>query len=171
MEKVLNKDTSYYYFQDKYTEVCKADFPPDREYYSTGSCKRTVSGYVDEKPSTPQISENTDNCGKGSIIDIDNMILRESIEVPGTNFSLNYSSDRIESYKPNSEIKFTVQSFSSGITIDEVVVKVSDREFTYDYSTLTPGQDLVVNWDGKDSLGNYVHGAMAAITYVKTTPF
>ena len=96
----------------------------------------------------------------GSIIEIQNQTLRESIGVPGTNFSINYSSDRVPGRTASNTFTATI---SGNVIVPELrrirlEIKVAGRLFTGSY-TPEPNKKVTFTWDGKDAYGRVVCGS------------
>jgi hypothetical protein len=132
--------------------------------------------YTKPKPNAPQCPtpDPSASATHGSTIECQNGILRESIPLEGTPYSLVYSSDRVQGYTyPNSiTIPLTPPypvpgpPFPNGV---QWTVNVAGQTFTYDqiYSTNgsvepPPGQEFTWLWDGLDSNGNIYQGSALA---------
>jgi len=99
------------------------------------------------------------NCDKGSIIECQNQILRETVGVTGTPFSLNYTSDRT----PGRRAAYTLSIPLSDATVPaslkqiELEVTVAGRTFTQTFPAM-PNQKTTFVWDGLDAYGRTVQG-------------
>jgi RHS repeat-associated protein len=102
--------------------------------------------------------------GSGSIIECQNQVLRESVPVAGTPFSLEYSSDRSPGYKVGNslEIPITGSSPLPATAIgSEVTIEIAGREFHQTFST-APNQSYTFSWDGLDQFGRHMQGGQTA---------
>ena len=91
-------------------------------------------------------------------------MLRESIAVAGTPFSLEYSSDRVEGYHADDTLRIPVTGTTTipgNPKRSELVVEIAGRTFNHTF-TPTPNQVHTFTWDGKDRLGRYLQGVQTA---------
>ena len=106
----------------------------------------------DEKDPCPPLES-------GSIIEITNQILRESVGVVGTPFTLNYASDRVPGRKGATTINvpLTGESIPASLQRVDMIVEVAGQQFV---ESFPPAPNLVhqVPWDGKDAYGRQLQG-------------
>lgn len=113
----------------------------------------------------PRGDEQSDdpNTGCGSIIEIQNQVLREALGIVGTPFKLNYSSDRFQGRKASNmiSIKLTGSSPNTLMKRVDVEVSVAGKKYTTSYD---PKPDLFYNfsWSGHDAYGRWVKGGQTA---------
>lgn len=99
---------------------------------------------------------------KGSIVDVHNQTLSESIPITGTPFSLVYNSSRVSN---GTRYKFDMAL--SGATIPQplrridLAIQVAGRSFRASYSPATNLKSSFA-WDGRDAYGRVVQGAQNA---------
>jgi RHS repeat-associated protein len=108
------------------------------------------------KDPEPDPDDNPTCNEPGSIIECQNQVLRESIAVAGTPWSLNYSSARVESGRPLT-IYVTGSSVSPLLHGVELQVMVAGRSETKSFPP-TAGQTYQFSWDGKDAYGRTTQG-------------
>ncbi len=102
------------------------------------------------------------NCQDSSIIECENQILRESINVAGTPFSLNYSSDRAPGRNASSAIiQLSKDTVPASLKRIEVEITIAGRRLLYTFPP-SPLQEMTFNWDGKDAYGRTLQGAQYA---------
>lgn len=98
---------------------------------------------------------------KGSIIEVENQVLRETMPITGTSFTLNYSTAGAFGRTADDTriIQLSGSSIPASLKRIDLVVTVAGREFT---SSFAPATNLTTNftWDGKDAYGRYVSTAM-----------
>lgn len=106
----------------------------------------------DEKDPCPPLES-------GSIIEITNQILRESVGVVGTPFTLNYASDRVPGRKGATTINvpLTGEDIPASLQRVDMIVEVAGQRFV---ESFPPAPNLVhqVPWDGKDAYGRQLQG-------------
>jgi RHS repeat-associated protein len=100
-----------------------------------------------------------DNCGKGSIILCESQALGEMIALPGTRFSLNYSSDRTPGYLSGNTVSLTAtgDTLPTGVKWVDILVTVAGRTNTVRF-TPVPRLQWAYEWDGKDAYGRTLQG-------------
>ncbi len=122
----------------------------------------------------PASATPAEDCGTacGSIIDVEDQVLREPIPVQGTPFSLMYSTRTAPGFTPGQDIeinaiKGTVPGSLKDITVD---VQVAGQRATYTLAAL-PNQDVKFHWDGRDTYGRAVQGpAIATVSVLYRYP-
>ncbi len=110
---------------------------------------------------------NDPDCKKGSIIRCQSQTLGEAINLVGTPFTLNYSSDRT----PGRQAEYTINIPLSGATVPSILqridldVSVAGRMFHQSFPA-APNQTTTFTWDGKDAYGRTLQGKQAATVTV-----
>ena len=103
------------------------------------------------------------DCGKGSVIRIQNQTLGEAVGVTGTPFRLDYESDRVPGRQAAYalQVSLTGPSFPASLRRVTLEVQVAGRRFV---ETFAPQPNLkhTVTWDGKDAYGRTVQGSQPA---------
>lgn len=112
---------------------------------------------------------NPNSC-KGSIIEMENQVLRETIPVSGTPFSLNYSSARTIGNQADRTriIQLSDATLPANVLRIDLSIKVAGREFTSTFAS-APNVSTTFTWDGKDAYGRFVTtstNAVVDIAYV-----
>jgi len=115
--------------------------------------------------SSPQADPKLDDpeCSGGSIIECQNQVLRESIAITGTPFSLNYRSDRVQGNKAT----YTLNIPLSGATLPaslkriDLEISVAGRQFAHNFPAKI-NQNYTFTWDGKDAFERSVQGGALA---------
>lgn len=106
----------------------------------------------------------------GSIIDIQNQILGESLPVTGTPFSLSYTSDRVPGRSIARTLRIPIRAGDVSPAPQQIVVRVSvagqEWQQTFDYASTTPGQTATFTWDGRDIYGRALQGQQRATVRV-----
>jgi hypothetical protein len=117
-------------------------------------------------PAMPEArpAETPDPCEcDGSILEVQNQTLGETIPVPGTPFSLNYRSDRLPGNHGlrHLRIPLTAEVLPPGLTRVDVQVTVLG---VVSEASFAPAPDLVHEfvWDGRDAYGREFPGAALA---------
>jgi len=96
---------------------------------------------------------------EGSIIECQNQTLGESVPVTGTDFTLNYQSDRV----PGHLDSYSMDIPLSGATVPaillriELEVSVAGQEFKQSFPP-NPNQSYSFTWDGMDAYGRTLQG-------------
>jgi RHS repeat-associated protein len=112
------------------------------------------------------------SCTKpGCTIDVERQILRESLPVAGTPFSLNYSSENTPGYAWNKTVNVNFENHAKHPKLVEYAVdfKVAGKRVAYGPVQPTGAPPNVVwpksfraTWDGKDQAGRAVQGSVMA---------
>jgi RHS repeat-associated protein len=121
-------------------------------------------------------SEPPPNCpvtASGSIIQIENQTVGESIPLTGVPFALNYSSGRVPNRTSEQSLRIQLvpssPSYVSTVLSVDVTVIVAGRTLNYTFPTPISGQTFDFAWDGLDSSSNPVFGTVVAqVTVAKT---
>ena len=114
---------------------------------------------------------NCDQVVYGSVIECQNRLLGESVDIAGTDLSLNYRSNRVYGYGEGRALKIHVTTDDVPDTLESVLVEVSvagrDWEYTF---TAAPNQVFVFDeWDGYDGYNRLLQGAQpikVSIAYI-----
>lgn len=108
-------------------------------------------------------SKNNSSVSGYGALDIENQVLRESIQITGTPFSLNYASDRVvgrgEAY--DVDIPLSGDVLPQGVKEIKLEIWLAGRQFTYSFEATT-NQSYQFQWDGKDAFGRELQGAHKA---------
>ncbi len=99
----------------------------------------------------------------GSIVDIDNRMVGETVSIVGTPFQLTYFSDRVPGRiaEYQIDIPITGASVAELYSAREVSVQVAGRTIPASFS-VTPEQTYRFIWDGFDVTGQRLHGSVPA---------
>lgn len=124
-----------------------------------------INGAVAPNNQAPTCERNLENpdydCG--SIIDVHNQSLGESVEATGSSTSLYYNSRRMNGFRAANRIKVPLTGDSYPSVLKKVVldITVAGQRFT---RTFAPSTSLEYEylWDGKDGYGRYVKGKQNA---------
>jgi len=102
---------------------------------------------------------NKGNCGDGSVIQIQQQSLGETLPVIGTPLNLWYTSDRINSYKENYHLHIPISGNKVSNFVEKMNVAINIAGRTIQYSYL-PDTNVSCDyiWDGKDAYGRSVQG-------------
>jgi RHS repeat-associated protein len=115
----------------------------------------TTPGQTGAKAPTPT---DQSQCRRGSVIDCENQILRESVPVVGTPFRLHYNSDRVPGRK-GGVLDVPVSGPTVPASLQRIVLEfhVGGRILT---ATLPaqPNQTYPFTWDGQDPYGRALAG-------------
>jgi RHS repeat-associated protein len=122
------------------------------------------------KPPRPKVGPE-DPCARGgSTIGCEKQTLGEAVDLPGTSFSLVYSSDRAPGYRAAYDLDVPVADASTPASVlrAEVEVTVAGRTVRHvvPKSELVPGAKWTFRWDGVDAYGRQVVGEQPVTTRV-----
>jgi RHS repeat-associated protein len=129
-----------------------------------------IYGFAQLEPDyPPDASVSVSNCARcpGSIVEVENQRLGESVGVTGTPFTLNYTSGAAD------QRHYTVVAHASRNTFRNtpqsiaVTFSVAGRSVTQEF-TPRPNLDVTFTWDGLDAYGRAVEGTRTAdvtVTY------
>jgi RHS repeat-associated protein len=112
----------------------------------------------DPDPSVPNPS-----CRTGSVVECEHQVLRESIGVTGTPFSLNYASHRV----PGRKAAYTLTIPLIGASVPpnlkriDLDIQVAGRRFRHSVGPAAQ-QSYAFTWDGNDAYGRAVSGTVPA---------
>ncbi|MEX0703643.1 MAG: RHS repeat-associated core domain-containing protein [Planctomycetales bacterium] len=100
----------------------------------------------------------------GSIIDIHNQALGESVAVSGTPFRLHYHSDRVPGRTASRALKIRLTGATPPASLErvELEVLVAGRRFHEDNLPVAPDSFHEFVWDGQDAYGQVVQGGQPA---------
>lgn len=124
----------------------------------------TPDGPEPQQPRPDEDAPEDDPCeSKGSIIECENQVLGERLPVGGTEFTLNYRSDRVPGRRVGRALDVLVSGATVPATLRRIVVevKVAGRTFT-DTLPPAPNQRWQLEWDGKDAYGRTLQGQQTA---------
>lgn len=128
-------------------------------------------------PPPPCGGAGGDNSTPGSIIGCDSMSLGEKTDVPGTTYSLHYSTRRMPGYAENRQrvVALTGPQVHSQAAIITVQVAVAGRRYEKVFTPVAPATTFAPNlswpfdlWDGLDAAGRAVVGFSNASIKVTT---
>lgn len=111
-------------------------------------------------PLIPEFEELVDSCEtEGSIIEVQNQVLRKSVPVVGTPFTLNYSSSRVAGYKKAYSLEIPLIGSTVPDSLKQIFleVRVAGRVFAESFPP-APEQSTTFTWDGKDAYGRTLQG-------------
>jgi RHS repeat-associated protein len=137
-------------------------------HFSTYDCNwsQTVSVVPDSEPNvgTPSLPENECDKECGSIIEVQNQIVREGIPIAGSSFALGYANRSVRGFAASRSMRIPVSGGSWQATPKRVVVEVSVCGQTHKQVFPSPTPDLLHShvWDGKDAYGRPVVGSATA---------
>ncbi|MBX7144588.1 MAG: hypothetical protein K1X79_09075 [Oligoflexia bacterium] len=122
-----------------------------------------------QKPPKSDDDNNPDTpCqASGSIVECENQVLRESIPIAGTNFSLNYSSERVPGRTAGRTIKIGLSgaTLPPGLLRIDLKVQVAGKEITQSFPAQA-NQTYTYIWDGKDAYGTSIQGSVIGVVWV-----
>jgi len=104
------------------------------------------------------------DCQPGSIIECQNQVVRQSIPVTGTPFSLNYRSDRVPGRQSAYHLTIPVSgSEALPASIARIVLEIwiAGQQHRYSFPA-QPNQEHALIWDGNDGFGRRVQGSKQA---------
>lgn len=126
-----------------------------------------------DAPAPPKVSADPGKCQStvgGSIVECQAQVLRETLPIPGTPFSLNYRSGATPGYQATSGLDIQVVNgrIPERMASAEVGVFVGGRgKFVhFQKDTLTPNFAYHYSWDGRDAFGREMQGRQAATVIV-----
>ena len=117
-----------------------------------------------QQPGPKGDDQSDDPCeGQGSIIEIQNQVLRETLGIAGTPFTLNYSSDRVPGRTASNTFtaKLIGDSINSLIKKIEVEIHVAGKTYTHSYDP-NPNLRHTFIWSGLDAYDRPVKGDQTA---------
>ncbi|MGE5597867.1 MAG: OmpL47-type beta-barrel domain-containing protein, partial [Bacteroidota bacterium] len=120
----------------------------------------------------PQLAKAAKVCGREdnscleeqrSTIEIQNQILRETIGIAGTPYTLNYASDRTAGRKAEYSVKIPLSDDQPppGLKRIDLEVRIAGRTFAETFAPL-PNQAHIFTWDGRDVYGRELQGMQPA---------
>jgi len=117
----------------------------------------------DDNSNAPNSNDNTDEQDSptecGSILEIDNQIVGERLELPGTTFSLNYRSNRVVGHKADRTVNVVLSGPQVPDSLKKMMlrVKVAGQATTQEFSP-APNFGYQYVWNGLDKFGQVVNG-------------
>jgi RHS repeat-associated protein len=100
-----------------------------------------------------------DKCKQNSIIDCESQVLRESLDVVGTPYSLHYRSDRVAGRRTGRTLFVRLTGERVPATLKRVDLEISVAGYQLRQSFgRTPNQTYTFEWDGRDGYGRPVLG-------------
>ncbi|MBI2864000.1 MAG: hypothetical protein HYX94_05510 [Chloroflexi bacterium] len=107
------------------------------------------------------------DCERGSLVEVQNQILGETLELVGTPFDLNYRSDRVEGYDAAYwlDIPLSGGSVPASLVRIDLEVAIAGRLFRQNYAS-APNQTATFVWDGLDAYGRAVQARQTATVRV-----
>jgi YD repeat-containing protein len=97
----------------------------------------------------------------GSVIEVENQTLGESVPVAGTPYGLHYNSGLHDRTKYRATVHVTGASIPASLSAVSVTVSIAGRYSTQNL-TPSPNVDVVIDWDGRDAYGRPVQGTRVA---------
>ena len=116
----------------------------DRQLGQTRDCSVSYNSHVDER----------------------SRVFHETIPVPGTDFSLHYSSDNLVQNSTKILIPLTGDNLPDSLQKVELEIRLAGKMYNYSFDPL-PNQDYLFNWDGLDFRGEFVRSRKWAQIKVK----
>jgi len=106
----------------------------------------------------------------GSIIECQNQVLSERIDIVGTPYSLNYSSNRTPLHPASRTVNLnlTEEEYPQSLESIEVVISIAGH-LIYETFIPSPNLEYSFTWDGTDGYGRILRGAQTAnidVSYV-----
>jgi len=110
-----------------------------------------------EDPRTPY-------SGGGCYVDYREGVFHEDVGIPGTGFTLHYSSRRVSGYKTVFHIPITSAEIYSTLQKIHVEVLIAGKKLTEEIQSFAPNQAVDIVWDGLDLDGQpMVHSTVARV--------
>lgn len=109
----------------------------------------------------PKLWRPFDDCcrGQGSIIEIENQILGESLPVTGTPFSLNYQSERVPGRKEAYGVELPLSGGQLPASLLRIELETSVAgQFSRQTFPPSPNQTTLFAWNGKNAYGQRLQG-------------
>ena len=115
---------------------------------------------------TNESDEDDNEClATNSYVDIKSSAFHEDIAIPGTNFTLHYSSQRTEGYKHSINVR--VSGDQIPVTLQEMVVKVEIAGVILEQKFLPQtNQEANFIWDGYNAVGEIERGEVNGVVKV-----
>lgn len=121
-----------------------------------------------QQPKPQGDNQCDDPCeGNGSIIEIQNQVLRETLGIAGTPFTLNYSSGRVPGRIANNAftVRLTGDNVNDLVKRIELEINVAGKMYTYSYDP-NPNLRHTFIWNGLDAYDRPVKGGQTAMVRV-----
>ncbi|MEM7706890.1 MAG: RHS repeat-associated core domain-containing protein [Pseudomonadota bacterium] len=102
---------------------------------------------------------------QGSVIECENRVLGKQVAVQGTEFSLNYRSDRVLGRNEGQLMEINLgNSINPLLSRISLRIEVAGQVFERDFDP--PGGTFVYEWDGLDAYGRSVDGTVEALVEI-----
>lgn len=145
------------------------DDPPNPGYWAhIGSCNIYPD---DNRPKRPNAEPpRCPSRKRGSVIEVDRLVVGEKIQLIGTSDQLVYMSNRTPSRIADYtfDLPLTGNPVDSGYSSITVDVAIAGQTFSTPYTTLTTDMVHSFTWNGKDNSGNWLPGGAIATVEVHT---
>jgi|GEM_PF-2102815 len=108
-------------------------------------------------------NEDPDDPNDPTNVDIQSQVLRAQVAIAGTNFTLNYRSNRTAGWKVANRVRIPLSGTSvpNSLKRIDLEVQIAGRMFNYDFSP-GPNKDYTFEWDGLDAYGRVLQGRQKA---------
>jgi RHS repeat-associated protein len=108
--------------------------------------------------------ESDDPCRRsGSIIECQNMTLRESLPVAGTPYSLEYASNRAAGRRDANQVPIRLSTAEVAASLRRIAVEIDIAgQHHFQEFAPAPNQFHLFEWDGRDSYGRRLKGQQTA---------
>lgn len=145
-------------------------FSPWDHNYPYGAPANATPPNQPEPKTDKKVHEPAVNRGHG-VIEVDNQILIESIDIPGSHMTLNYNSSRVAGRTSTAEaiIQLTGSAPPSSLHEVRLQTRIAGRVENHVFSSPGPNLTHTVVWDGVDVYGREFPGVIkgrATIRYV-----
>src|SRR5262249_47562982 len=147
--------------------------PPDKPPWSDDEPHDDVRDVkpICKPPDKPPWSDNESpdpNLQSGSIIQVENQTLGEAVDVVGTPFRLNYSSERVPGRAGAYTLRIPIEAESAFSFLGtEIEIEVAGRKFEEKIDKSAEDQEFKFTWDGKDAFGRILQGPQPVTVFVK----
>jgi RHS repeat-associated protein len=164
-------DSELTYLADTY-RVGKTLWRVQVEHFTPWDCNWPYGPPADaEFPPDGLLSDelNTEDCDvcQGSIVTPQGQILGESIPLPGTDVSLEYSSKRALGYQQAVlDIPLTGDSVPGSLNSVELVISIAGKKFVETFDRVSVNQSYRFEWDGTIAFGRHSKSALAKIEVI-----
>jgi RHS repeat-associated protein len=124
----------------------------------------------DQNPPTGPNDPSDEKICPACEVDPRRQILFETIDLPGIDFKLHYSSGRAPGSFASNSINFNVfpslQIYGETVRAADVTIEVAGNEFVQHYDSPALNTEFNFVWDGKDNLGRQVYESTDAVLTV-----
>ncbi len=127
--------------------------------------KSAIGPNAKGKPNADQQKNEGDDCDKAtnSFVNCRSRIYHEDIDIPGTDLTLHYASNRVPAYKTVITVPASGDTVPSSLQKIVVRLDIAGRTFEQTLPTLA-NQTAEFRWDGLDYFGHRVDSTTAHIT-------